>query len=163
MPESLILNSPEQTEAAAARFAAALNKVRPEQLVVHLEGTLGAGKTTFTRGVLRALGHSGRVPSPTYTLIEPYECAGYRISHLDLYRLQDGAELEFLGLDELTGPGSVLLIEWPSRAAGYLQSNDIEIKLTVIPEGRALELSAASALGEAVAEEFVRRSTVTNP
>ena len=163
MPESLQLISSAQTETAAGCFAAALRTVAPAQLSVHLDGQLGAGKTTFARGLLRALGHTGRVPSPTYTLIEPYECAGYRIYHMDLYRLQDGAELEFLGLDEMTGPGSILLIEWPQRAAAYLQSSDIEILLKVIPEGRSLELCPGSPLGDALAAEFVRHCASQKP
>lgn len=163
MSESLTLTSAEQTEEAAGWFAAALTALQPEALIVHLEGNLGAGKTTFTRGLLRALGHTGRVPSPTYTLIEPYECAGYRVFHLDLYRIQDGAELEFLGFEELGGPGTILLIEWPGRAAGYLDSKDIEIKLEVIPEGRSLELSACSPEGEQLVAEFARRAAVKKP
>jgi tRNA threonylcarbamoyladenosine biosynthesis protein TsaE len=163
VPESLQLISSAQTETAAGCFAAALRTVAPAQLCVHLDGQLGAGKTTFARGVLRALGHTGRVPSPTYTLIEPYECAGYRIYHMDLYRLQDGAELEFLGLDEMAGPGSILLIEWPQRAAAYLQSSDIDILLKVIPEGRSLELCPGSPPGEALAAEFFRHWASQKP
>jgi tRNA threonylcarbamoyladenosine biosynthesis protein TsaE len=161
--EPIKLASAGQTEAAAACLAEAIREVAPVELRIHLEGNLGAGKTTFARGLLRALGHAGRVPSPTYTLVEPYECAGYRIYHMDLYRLQDGAELEFLGLDEMAGPGSILLIEWPQRAAAYLQSSDIEILLKVIPEGRSLELCPASPVGGVLAEEFVRRWASKKP
>lgn len=163
MSEPLRLVSAEQTEAAAECFAAAISALEPEQLCVHLDGQLGAGKTTFARGLLRALGHQGRVPSPTYTLVEPYECGGYRIYHMDLYRLQAGAELEFLGLDEMAGSGAILLIEWPERAADHLQSRDIEIKLKVIPEGRSLQLDACSAAGAELATEFARRIAEQNP
>ncbi len=73
---------------------------------VFLHGELGAGKTTLTRGLLRGLGHRGRVPSPTYTLVEPYEAGGRRVFHLDLYRLDPGAPLDDLGLEEMAEPGS---------------------------------------------------------
>jgi tRNA threonylcarbamoyladenosine biosynthesis protein TsaE len=126
----------------------------PDSLCIFLGGELGAGKTTFARGFLRGMGYAGRVPSPTYTLVEPYECAGYRLAHLDLYRLQDGAELEFLGIDELSGPASVLLIEWPERASDSLPISDIQIFLKVITEGRTLAMTAAGPVGTALLEAW---------
>jgi tRNA threonylcarbamoyladenosine biosynthesis protein TsaE len=165
--EPIRLVSADQTEAAAACLAGAIREVAPVELRIHLrihlEGNLGAGKTTFARGLLRALGHAGRVPSPTYTLVEPYECAGYRIYHMDLYRLQDGAELEYLGIDDMSGPGSILLIEWPSRAHGVVKTSDIEVALEVIPEGRALSLAAGSPTGEKLAAAFAGNVAALNP
>jgi tRNA threonylcarbamoyladenosine biosynthesis protein TsaE len=163
VPELLRLVSAEQTEVAAACLADAIREVAPVELCIHLQGSLGAGKTTFARGLLRVLGHEGRVPSPTYTLVEPYECAGYRIYHMDLYRLQDGAELEYLGIDDMSGPGTILLIEWPSRAQGALKTSDIEVVLEVIPEGRALSLGTGSPIGEQLAAAFARQITTLNP
>jgi tRNA threonylcarbamoyladenosine biosynthesis protein TsaE len=147
VPESLTLQSAEETEAAGAALAKAVQQLTPATVCICLEGDLGAGKTTFARGFLRGFGHAGRVPSPTYTLVEPYECGAYTIYHLDLYRVQDGAELEFLGLAEMTVEGSVLLIEWPSRAGGSLPDKDIEVLLEVIPEGRAVSAQSYSDSG----------------
>jgi tRNA threonylcarbamoyladenosine biosynthesis protein TsaE len=106
------------TEGLGAALASAVLDAAPSRLVIYLEGELGAGKTALARAVLAGLGHAGRVPSPTYTLIEPYPLSSYRVLHIDLYRLRDPAELDDLGLADELGPGSLLLAEWPSRAAG---------------------------------------------
>jgi tRNA threonylcarbamoyladenosine biosynthesis protein TsaE len=145
------------TETAGATLANALPRADGEALRIFLCGELGAGKTTFTRGFLRGLGYAGRVPSPTYTLVEPYEVAGRQVWHLDLYRLGDGAELEYLGLDEMGGAGSVLLIEWPERGAGYLPSEDLSLVLKVISNGRSLSMSARTPPGEVLMEAFKSR------
>ncbi len=145
------------TETAGATLANALPRADGEALRIFLCGELGAGKTTFTRGFLRGLGYAGRVPSPTYTLVEPYEVAGRQVWHLDLYRLGDGAELEYLGLDEMGGAGSVLLIEWPERGAGYLPSEDLSLVLKVVSNGRSLSMSARTPPGEVLMEAFQSR------
>jgi tRNA threonylcarbamoyladenosine biosynthesis protein TsaE len=113
------------------------------RFVIHLRGDLGAGKTTLSRGFLRGLGHEGRVPSPTYTLIEPYELQPKPVYHMDLYRLQDGAELEFLGIEDLP-ENAILLIEWPDRAADELGASDLSLELSVSATGRELLLQAHS-------------------
>ncbi len=143
-----MLTSAAATEAAGAALARAV--VNAEQACIYLRGELGAGKTTFARGFLAGLGHAGRVPSPTYTLVEPYDVAGRRVWHLDLYRLGDGAELEYLGLDEMAGPGGLLLIEWPERGLNYLPGDDLLIELKVIPEGRSLAITPRSGVGKAI-------------
>jgi len=157
MSETLTINlsDSDATEAAGSRLAQAIAKTQlPErQFNVHLLGDLGAGKTTFSRGFLRGWGHQGRVPSPTYTLIEPYEELQRPVYHLDLYRLQDGAELEFLGLEDLPAQ-SVLLIEWPQRAAGELSPPDMLLSLSIDGDGRRLEVQPASADGALVAAEL---------
>ncbi len=94
---------------------------------VWLSGDLGAGKTTLVRGVLRGLGHRGRVKSPTYGLVESYDLADLSVHHLDLYRLTDPEELDFIGLDDLVGDGSLLLVEWPERGRGMLPEADVTI------------------------------------
>lgn len=100
-------------------------------LAIYLEGSLGAGKTTLARGWLAGMGHPGRVKSPTYTLLEPYALpAGPDLAHLDLYRLADPEELEFLGLRELAGSGQWLLIEWPEKGTGHLPPADAVVQIT---------------------------------
>jgi len=127
----MIIATSEGTEAAGAALAAAIATATPERLCVWLQGELGAGKTTFCRGLLRAMGHKGRVPSPTYTLIEPYDCGSYQVYHLDLYRLREAAELEYLGLSELWESGAIFLIEWPTNARAALPAADLEISLAL--------------------------------
>ncbi len=124
-------------DAAATEAAGvALGKVLPvTELTVYLHGDLGAGKTTLVRGLLQSLGHPGRVPSPTYTLVEPYELGRHSLRHLDLYRIADPEELAFLGIREMTG---TVLIEWPERGAHFLPLADVECHLTAAEPGRVL-------------------------
>ena len=154
MPEQLSLESAEETEATGSRLAEKILAVAPDSICIYLQGELGAGKTTFARGFLRGCGHAGRVPSPTYTLVEPYECADYQVIHMDLYRLKDGAELEFLGINDMTDARSIQLIEWPERGAGGLTPADLQVFLKVIPEGRAFELQAGTLLGAKVLQQW---------
>ena len=125
-----------------------------QALTVHLNGELGAGKTTFVSGLLNAMGHAGVVRSPTYTLIEPYQfirhdaaASALQIVHMDLYRLTDPSQLEELGVRDMLLPDTVLLIEWPERAGDYLPHADVEIHLAY-PEagmsGRTLYIIAHS-------------------
>jgi tRNA threonylcarbamoyladenosine biosynthesis protein TsaE len=132
------------TEAAGARLARLL-AVLPG-LVVYLHGDLGAGKTTLVRGWLRALGVSGAIRSPTYTLVEPYEIGGRSLLHLDLYRLGDATELEQLGVYDTPPSGSVWLVEWPEKGAGELPPADLGIFLAVSGGGRELRLEPSPAL-----------------
>lgn len=116
--------------------------------IIYLSGELGAGKTTFSRGFIQARGHAGAVKSPTYTLIEPYELARGKVFHLDLYRLSDPAELEFLGLADLLSEGGVCLIEWPERAASALPPPDLTVSLQHVDGARLAILSAHSPRAE---------------
>ncbi len=115
--------------------------------IVYLEGTLGAGKTTFCRGVLSAFGHSGPVKSPTYTLVEPYDFPERIVYHFDLYRLGDPEELEFLGIRDYFAKQAVALIEWPDKGKGIIPSYDVLIDLKPVEEGRKLLIKAGTERG----------------
>lgn len=143
----LILEDPAATDACGRRIALAVLAARPPSLMVFLEGDLGAGKTTFARGFLAGLGHQGRVPSPTYTLVEPYVLCGYRVYHIDLYRIRDPAELDDLGLSELLSEGALALIEWPDHGTGHVPPADVRLRLDLAPAGRALTAHGLSARG----------------
>lgn len=137
-----------QGEVAMVALGQQLGNALPWGTVLFLEGTLGAGKTTLSRGVLAAFGHSGAVKSPTYTLVEPYDLANGIVYHFDLYRLGDPEELEFMGIRDYFTANSVCLIEWPARGAGILPPADIVVEVTVANngEGRDIVFSAYSEL-----------------
>lgn len=135
------------TEALGARLAGACG----DGLVVYLHGELGSGKTTLVRGLLHALGHAGRVRSPTYTLVEPYELGARSVYHFDLYRLADPEELEFMGIRDFLDPAALLLVEWPEKGAGWLPPAELDLTLAYADGGgRRARLAAAGARGEAV-------------
>ena len=134
-------------EAATAALAQRLAPALLDGGVVFLRGELGAGKTTFARALLRALGVGERVKSPTYSLLERYLVNGRDAFHLDLYRIADAGELEWLGLDELDAPGTLVLVEWPERGRGALPSPDLEVALEHDDAGRRAHLTPVSERG----------------
>ena len=142
----LLLPDAESQTAFGERLAAQL----PLGLVIYLHGDLGTGKTTLARGILRGLGHQGPARSPTYTLIEPYEIGARRVYHLDLFRLADPEELEYLGLRDLLAEDALWLIEWPERGAAFLPAPDLTIAIDYLPQGRTLTLSAPDERGQGV-------------
>ena len=117
-------------------------------LVVALSGELGAGKTTLVRGLLRALGHAGRVKSPTYTLVEVYEVSRLDFYHFDFYRFQDPREWIEAGFRDIFNGRNVCLIEWPERAAGLLPPADLAISLAIAGAERVATLAAGTPAGE---------------
>jgi tRNA threonylcarbamoyladenosine biosynthesis protein TsaE len=138
------------TRALGMALGSALRAQSPRAFMIWLRGELGAGKTELARGVLASLGHQGRVPSPTYTLVEPYVLAGTSVFHVDLYRLRDPAELDDLGLVEGLGAGAIALVEWPEQGGGRLPPPDLEVSLAVSGSGREARLRALSPAGAAV-------------
>ena len=141
---NLFVKSSEAMEALGAQLASAAVPA-----IVYLDGELGTGKTTLVRGLLRAMGHTGKVRSPTYTLVEPYQLDAGTVYHLDLYRLGHAEELEFLGLRDLLADPALLLVEWPERGAGILPAADlaIHIKYAATDDGRDVSLEPATEAG----------------
>ena len=127
-------------EAATLALGAALS-AQVNEGIVYLQGPLGAGKTTLVRGFLRALGYEGLVKSPTYTLIEPYELTERRIAHIDLYRVNDPAELDFIGLEDVLQVSELVFVEWPERGGDYVPKQNYGVRFEVVGKQRRALLS----------------------
>jgi tRNA threonylcarbamoyladenosine biosynthesis protein TsaE len=153
LAESVITCTAEGEEAMVA-LGVALSEALVPGVVVHLEGELGMGKTTLSRGIIQGLGHEGAVKSPTYTLVEPYEHTRIPVYHFDLYRLGDPEELELMGIRDYLDGHSVCLVEWPERGEGVLPPADLVITIGKEGAGRSLRLRASSASGEAVLDRL---------
>jgi tRNA threonylcarbamoyladenosine biosynthesis protein TsaE len=123
-------------------------------LVIYLSGELGAGKTTLARGILRGLGHKGRVKSPSFALVEPYELSRLYLYHFDFYRFTDPRELGEAGFREYFSPDAVCLVEWPDNAAGVVPPADIRIELRIAGPGRQLEVDADTEAGRRCLEHL---------
>jgi len=146
MSVTIQIEGEDQQVALGARLAEATG----QKALIFLQGDLGAGKTTLVRGFLQARGHSGNVKSPTYTLVEPYDLRSGQHYHLDLYRLGDGEELEYLGLREMLAEQAVLLVEWPQRGKGWLPDPDLLVDIAHRQQGRSVSLDARTPAGEEI-------------
>ncbi len=161
-----------EDEAATLRFGAALARATffdPENVpteliegigvptiggIIHLQGDLGAGKTTLTRGLMRGYGYRGAVKSPTYTIVEPYEFERCCIYHFDLYRLLDPEEVEYLGADDYFDRANLCLIEWAENGAGIVPAADLKIEIESAGTGRLLKCQSLTDKGATIAKRL---------
>ena len=122
---------------------------------IFLAGELGAGKTTLTRGLVKAYGHEGAVKSPTYTLVEPYEFGDGNIYHFDLYRLSDPEEVEFLGVEDYFASTNLCVIEWAEKGDGFLPRPDIKIDITIEGNGRRVHWQSETSKGADICQKLI--------
>jgi tRNA threonylcarbamoyladenosine biosynthesis protein TsaE len=146
-------------EAATLSLGASLAAGAVSGRVLHLSGDLGSGKTTLARGLIRALGHAGRVKSPSYALVEDYELSSLHLYHFDFYRFKDDKEWVSSGFREYFGPEALCIVEWPERAAGLLAPPDLAIELQFSGTGRCARLHPLGSAGEA----WLRSSGLSSP
>ena len=135
-------------------FGLRLAKACDTPCIIFLEGDLGAGKTTLTRGFIQARGYKGAIKSPTYTLVETYQLDQQLLFHFDLYRLQDPSELEFIGIEDYFMQPGIFLIEWPERGIGVLPPPDLTCYIQHRDQGRRLQMSAKTECGKKILERL---------
>jgi len=142
-------------EAATKALAEQMYTALPDELAgwtILLRGELGAGKSTFARALIKAAGHQGPVPSPTYTLVEPYKLASGNIYHIDLYRVSDEEELRYLGWNELDD--GLRLVEWPERAPGLMEEADLMLELEYAGHSRLAQVLGLSEGGSELIQKI---------
>ncbi len=139
-----------ENEQATVSLGGQLAKACQQSVVIFLHGELGAGKTTLSRGFVQGMGHTGRVKSPTYALVEPYQLGEWSVSHFDLYRLCDPEELEYMGIRDYFADNSLCLIEWPEKGKGMLPEPDLELWLAYQGEQRVVRIQGHTEVGKAI-------------
>lgn len=153
----------EKMLAFAGQCAKVFANAATEGGLIFLEGDLGAGKTTFSRGLMRGFGYQGAVKSPTYTLVETYDVVATQqtgqvsaltVCHFDLYRLADPEELEFMGIRDYLEEGHLCLMEWADKGMGFLPAADLVLNIADIKDGRQLTWQAGSEKGQAWYEQL---------
>ena len=130
------------------------NEPHSKGVTLYLNGPLGAGKTTLSRGIIQGLGHKGKVKSPTYTLVEEYRLQDKNIYHFDLYRLSDPEELEFMGIRDYFTENSICLIEWAEKGQGLLAEPDLLVNIDYADNARNIQLIAKSKLGNNIIQHL---------
>jgi tRNA threonylcarbamoyladenosine biosynthesis protein TsaE len=136
MEKQINISSSEQM----IQFGQNLSKQLKGGDIIYLNGDLGAGKTTLTKGIIKGLGYDGNIKSPTFTLVESYSPSEVDIHHFDLYRIADPEELEWMGIRDYFNENSIVLIEWPEKGEGFLPEANIEINISYLEEGRHIEI-----------------------
>lgn len=149
-------------EAATLQCGQSLSRHLSAPLVCYLNGGLGAGKTTFTRGLLNGLGYHGAVKSPTYTLVESYTLPEWTLHHFDLYRFSSPEEWEEAGLDDLVNKTAVCLIEWPQQGEGYAPPADLSLSLEYAGSGRQAVFTAHTEQGYTILEQWKKDLPAAN-
>lgn len=139
-------------ESAVAELAACFAHSLETPAVLYLRGDLGAGKTTFARAYIHALGFTGYVKSPSYGLLETYTAGRQKVLHLDLYRIEDPEELEYLAIRDQFGPETVLLVEWPDRGERFLPKPDIVLDFGENNEVRFIRCRPFTARGKSLSD-----------
>ncbi len=141
-------------EATMTAVAGKMARLIKPPMIIYLSGDLGAGKTSFTRALIHALGYTGRVKSPTYGLLEIYPLQGLQIVHLDLYRIAESGELEFLGIEDHYDSKTILMVEWPERGRHYLPAPDLTIHFKHNGDARFIEFEPHNATARALSPAF---------
>lgn len=144
----------EQATIALGNALAEIVKPQEQGIIVYLQGELGAGKTTLTRGFVQGLGHQGKVKSPTYTLVEPYELTPWQVYHFDLYRLADPEELEFMGIRDYFKANCCCFIEWPEKGFGLLAKADFTVNIAYSGSQRVVTLMAETTWGDSILSQL---------